>query len=74
MKEDHIIITVNHKNTAESWSNSTAYHANCLKNKDIITIVENSTSITILVCLGFFFFFVHVGLKGIVFVRKRAGD
>ena len=76
MKEDHIIITVNHKNTAESWSNSTAYHANCLKNKDIIPIVENSTSITILVCLGFFFFFARrvEGNKGIVFVRKRAGD
>jgi hypothetical protein len=27
IKEDHIIITVIHKNTAESWSNSTAYYA-----------------------------------------------
>jgi hypothetical protein len=27
IKEDHIIIPVIHKNTAESWSNSTAYYA-----------------------------------------------
>jgi len=54
MKEDHIIITAIHKNTAESWSNSTAY--SCKKNKDIIPIVENSTSITTFVCSGFFFF------------------
>lgn len=75
MKEDHIIITVIHKNTAESWSNSTAYYANCLKNKDTIPIVENGHKYYYSCLFGFFFFFfVHVGLKGIVFVRKRAGD
>lgn len=64
MIEDHIIITVIHKNTAESWSNSTAYYANCLKNKDTIPIVENGHKYYYSCLLGFFFFFCARRVEG----------